>query len=103
MIWPYILAAALGLVLGFRFKVHAIAVGSLIILLGGTPVGVAAGWTIGWAFLVAFGASFAFQGGYILGLSLLCFSRPARPHNDGPADSGGSFDDGLVETRVPGP
>jgi len=103
MIWAFILAAALGLVLGFRFKVQAIAVGSLIILLGGTPVGVAAGWTIGWAFLVAFGASFAFQCGYILGLSLLCLSRPTRPHNGGSADSGGSFDDALVETRVPSP
>jgi hypothetical protein len=100
MIWAYILAAALGLATGFWVKVYAIAVASLAILLFGTVYSAIAGSSVGWAFLVAFGAMFAFQCGYFLGLSLLCLARRSRPEQS-IADKAASFDDALVETRVP--
>jgi len=98
MIWAYILATTVGLASGFWFKVYAIAIASLAILLFGTIFGAIVGSSFGWAFLVAFGAMFAFQCGYFLGLSVLCFARRSRTEQ---GDKAASFDDALVETRVP--
>lgn len=75
MHWAFILAATVGLLLGFRFKVYAIAAGSATILLGGTVFNLTGGWSFGWAFLAAFGSMFAFQCGYFLGLSLMCLAQ----------------------------
>jgi len=101
MLWAYILAVALGATLGLRFKVHAVAVGSLAILLGGTVLGAVVGWSVGWAFLVAFGATFAFQCGYFLALSVICLARQ-QPHKNA-KEQADTFDDALTQTRVPSP
>jgi hypothetical protein len=99
MIWAYILAAALGLASGFWFKVYAIAILSLAILVFGTSATAASGWSIGWGFLVAFGAMFSFQCGYLLGLSLLCLARRSQTEPR-TANKAARFDNASVETQV---
>jgi hypothetical protein len=79
MHWALISAVALGLILGLRFKVHAIAIGSAAILVGGTLVGAASAWPLGWAFLLSFATMIAFQCGYFLGVGLMCVARRQQP------------------------
>jgi hypothetical protein len=77
MLGAYAVAAALGLLLGLRFKIPAVAVLSGLVVMAGTAIGPFFGWSVLGACAAAFGASFTLQCGYFLGLSLQCFaSRP---------------------------
>ncbi len=93
-----ILAVTLGLLLGLRFKVHAIAAGSAAILVGGTLAGAAAAWSLGWAFLFSFATMIAFQCGYFLGVALTCMLRRQPLKSVHAKDEG--LDNALADTSV---
>jgi hypothetical protein len=99
MHWALILAVALGVILGLRFKVHAIAVGSAAILVGGTLVGAASAWSLGWAFLFSFATMIAFQCGYFLGVALMCMARRQQPLKGVHVKDEG-LDNALADTSV---
>lgn len=78
MLGAYAVATTLGLLLGLRYKAAAMVVLSAVVVLGGTVAGPLMGRSILWAFLVAFGAAFALQCGYLLGLSVTCVAARAK-------------------------
>jgi hypothetical protein len=81
MLWAYLFAATLGVIFGLRLKVPAVAASSAVIVIGGTLAAAVSGWTIGWAVLVAMGASSVFQCGYLLGLGLTCMADRHWAHS----------------------
>ncbi len=78
MIGAYAAAATFGAVLGLRYKAGALVALSAVIVFAGTAAGPFMGWSILGAFAAAFGAAFALQCGYLLGLSINCASSRAK-------------------------
>jgi hypothetical protein len=76
MLWLYITAGGVGLILGLRFRVPAVVAASAVLLVGAITVGLVAGWSIWTTLAAAFGGAFILQCSYFAGLLLMCaFSR----------------------------
>jgi hypothetical protein len=78
MVWAYAAAAALGVLLGLRFKAGALIAASVALIFIGTAAGPFAGWSVVSAFGSAFLAAFALQCGYLGGLLFMCAAVRAR-------------------------
>ncbi|HXF52616.1 MAG TPA: hypothetical protein VNK52_00695 [Hyphomicrobiaceae bacterium] len=73
MLWFYVGAAALGLLLGLVFRAGAVIAASVVLAAASVVLGpLLAGTSIWLALAVAFGGTFALQMGYFTGLLLIC-------------------------------
>jgi hypothetical protein len=81
MLWLLVGAAGLGVLLGLRFRVAAVAAASFVLVLLSVTVGqLLAGWSFWTVLSAAFGGPFALQCGYVAGLLLFyAWSRVTSP------------------------
>jgi|GEM_PF-4980770 len=73
MLWFYVGAAGLGLLLGLVFRAGAVIAASAVLAAASAVLGpLLAGWSIWLVLAAAFGGTFALQAGYFSGLLLTC-------------------------------
>ena len=73
MLWLYVAAGGLGLLLGLCFRVPAVVAASAVLALASATVGpLLAGWSVWTVLAAALGGVFALQCGYFAGLLLMC-------------------------------
>jgi hydrogenase/urease accessory protein HupE len=77
MLWAFTAAGTVGLLLGLRFRMPSVLAASVIILVGAMVAAPVAGLPLWTALAAAFGALFALQSGYLVGLALWSASSHA--------------------------
>jgi hypothetical protein len=79
MLWAFTAAGTVGLLLGLRFRMPSVLAASVVILVGAIVAAPLAGLPLWTALAAAFGALFALQSGYLVGLALWSTSPRANP------------------------
>jgi hypothetical protein len=99
MVEAYITAAALGLLLGLRYRAAAAVAMSALVLVAGTPVAMLAGWSFWMAVVAGFGAACVLQFGYLAGLLLGAAIARTRPQERSGDDAATAL--GEARARTP--
>ena len=99
MLEAYVTAAALGLLLGLRYRAAAAIAMSALVLVAGAAVAMLAGWSFWMAVVAGFGAACVLQCGYLAGLLLGSAMTRTRPQERSGDDAATAL--GEARARTP--